>query len=284
MRCTTRDPDPQASEIMNTSATTEEKQTKEKLLDLSVPQVVGGALAAVTAAILGSNLGVAGTISGAAAASIITSVSSSLYQRGIERGGQKVRTAIPIGTKPLSQPGGGPTSPVGTRVPPTRPQQRMTHPEPEVTQLMPVAGGPEGSVPPSRKHGRIRWLAVVLGTAAVFAIAMVVVTGFEAVAGQSLGGSERGTSVGQLLGGPPVQVPPDTPQETTEAPTTTAPDTQPTGVPEYGSDSEGTDSPGNDRFGNEDSEPTGNREEGQQDQPEPTGRPRNGPLPGGLIG
>ncbi len=266
---------------MPTSATTEEKQqtkeTKEKLLDLSVPQVVGGALAAVTAAILGSNLGVAGTVSGAAAASVITSVSSSLYQRGIERGREKVRTVIPTLTSPLSQPGGGaPTRPFGAPGPPTGPQQRTAHPDPEPAQPPPVDDAPDGAVPPSRKHGRIRWLAVVLGAAAVFAIAMVVVTGFEAAAGQPLGASERGTtSVGQLLGGP-VQAQPDIPKDSTEAPTTTVEVTESTGVPEESTEPNGTDR------GEQGTEPTGNRDDGQQ--PEPTGRAGNGPLPGGLIG
>ena len=270
---------------MPTSATTKEQQTtKEKLLDLSVPQVAGGALAAVTAAILGSNLGVAGTVSGAAAASVITSVSSSLYQRWLERGREKVRTAIPTRSRPLSRPGGGaPTGPFGAPAPPTGPQQRTVEPDPGVTRTIPIAGAPDGPVPPSRKHGRVRWLAVTLGAAAVFAIAMVVVTGFEAAAGQPLGGSsERGTSVGQLLDGPLVQVQPDAPQDT-DAPTTIVPETEPTGVPEYGSGSERTDGPGTDGFGNRDTEPTGSNDGDQQDQPEPTGR-RDGPLPGGLIG
>ncbi len=276
---------------MSTSAATEEQQTKEKLLDLSIPQIAAAALAAVTAAILGSNLGVAGTLGGAAAASAVYSVSSSLYQRGLERGRQKVRAAIPTLTKPLplSRTGSrAPTSPVGTTVPPADPQQPTEHPDPDVTQTMLVAGAPEGPVPPSRKHGRIRWLAVGLGAAVVFGIAMVVVTGFEAAAGQPLGGgSERGTSVGQLLDGPLVQVPPDTPQDT-DAPPTIVPETEPTGVPEYGSGSERTDVPGADGSGNRDSgnrdtEATGSSDGDQQDQPEPTGR-RDGPLPGGLIG
>ena len=140
---------------------------------------------------------------------------------------------------------------------------------------MPVVGAPDGPVPPSRKHGRVRWLAVTLGAAAVFAIAMVVVTGFEAAAGQPLGGgSERGTSVGQLLDGPPVQVQPDTPQDT-EAPTTTDPETEPTGVPDDSTDSDGTD-----RSRNGDSEPTDDRDD-QQDRPEPTPGRLGELLPGG---
>ena len=43
-----------------------DKQSKAKGLDLSATQIVGGALAAMTAAALGSRLSVAGTIVGAA--------------------------------------------------------------------------------------------------------------------------------------------------------------------------------------------------------------------------
>ena len=56
-----------------------DKQSKAKELDLSATQVVGGALAAMTAAALGSQLSVAGTVVGAALASIIAAVAGSLY-------------------------------------------------------------------------------------------------------------------------------------------------------------------------------------------------------------
>ena len=70
-----------------------EKKPK-KALDLSVPQIVGGALAAMTAAALGSQLSVAGTVVGAALASIIAAVAGSLYTASIRRTSDKVKTVF----------------------------------------------------------------------------------------------------------------------------------------------------------------------------------------------
>ena len=63
---------------------------------LSIPQIVSGALAAATAAILGSFLGVAGTIGGAAVASIISTVGASLYQRSLERTRDAVKDRLVV--------------------------------------------------------------------------------------------------------------------------------------------------------------------------------------------
>ncbi len=46
-------------------------------------QVAAGALAAITAAVLGSTLGIAGTVLGAGIASVVTTVGASLYLRSI---------------------------------------------------------------------------------------------------------------------------------------------------------------------------------------------------------
>src|SRR5215216_5979003 len=70
------------------------KQSKAKGLDLSATQIVGGALAAMTAAALGSQLSVAGTIVGAALASIIAAVAGSLYTASLRRTHDKVKTVF----------------------------------------------------------------------------------------------------------------------------------------------------------------------------------------------
>lgn len=110
-------------------------------------QVAASALAAVTAAVLGSTMGVAGTVIGAGLASIVTTVGGVLYLRSIERtkeGVRQVRTKAvtraghttvtvtdhtPPATSPAGRPGwprppapahapGHPTH--GPRRPPTR--------------------------------------------------------------------------------------------------------------------------------------------------------------------
>lgn len=50
---------------------------------LSVPQLVGGAAAAVTSAVVGSRLGTSGTILGAALGSVVVGVASTVYTTGL---------------------------------------------------------------------------------------------------------------------------------------------------------------------------------------------------------
>lgn len=58
---------------------------RAKLLDLSLTQLVGGSMAAATAAALGSRLGVVGTIAGAAVLSIVSAIAASLYTNSMAR-------------------------------------------------------------------------------------------------------------------------------------------------------------------------------------------------------
>ncbi|NIH78243.1 hypothetical protein [Amycolatopsis viridis] len=61
------------------------EESGEKKSGLSPAQVVASALAAVTAAFLGSTLGVAGTVIGAGIASVVTTVGSEIYLRSLRR-------------------------------------------------------------------------------------------------------------------------------------------------------------------------------------------------------
>jgi hypothetical protein len=60
-------------------------------LDLSLTQVVAGALAAVSAAWAASTLGVAGTVIGAAVVSVTITVLSAVYQHGARRTAERLR-------------------------------------------------------------------------------------------------------------------------------------------------------------------------------------------------
>lgn len=75
---------------------TEEKksdETKPPKLEVSPAQVAGGALASVTAAFLGSQLGVAGTFLGAGLTSVVITVGGAFYQRSLEATKQKADAA-----------------------------------------------------------------------------------------------------------------------------------------------------------------------------------------------
>lgn len=89
------------------------KETKQTGTQLKTTQVAAGALAAVTAAVLGSKLGIAGTVSGAGLASVITTVGNVVYQRSLERTKKSVdrvrslaaaRLTVPNPTAPNSDP------------------------------------------------------------------------------------------------------------------------------------------------------------------------------------
>jgi hypothetical protein len=64
---------------------------KQRKLELSVPQVVGSALAALSAAVAASYLGVAGTVIGAAMMSLASTIAADVYTHYLKRTGDKVK-------------------------------------------------------------------------------------------------------------------------------------------------------------------------------------------------
>jgi uncharacterized protein YqgV (UPF0045/DUF77 family) len=132
---------------------------------VSVSQVVAGALAAVTAAAVGSTLGVAGTFIGAAVASVIATVGSAFYSAWLRRGREVVLRTAKVGTQ---------------RLPVAVPVQRL---RPRLADLP--------------------WKSMAAVTAASLLLGVAVLTAVEVVAGQRVGGDGGGgrTSVGELVGG-----------------------------------------------------------------------------------
>ncbi|GAA4931071.1 hypothetical protein EV188_102482 [Actinomycetospora succinea] len=145
-------------------------------IGLTFPQIIASALAAATAAILGSFMGVLGTIGGAAVASIISTVGSALYQKSLEvtrdrvkerlvvAGPNNTRIATAVGKvaggaagaagarsaqAPVQQPAppgrppvGPPTPGPGVPVPPGQRQVRPGMPPADPTRRVPGAAGP----------------------------------------------------------------------------------------------------------------------------------------------
>ncbi|QYC43660.1 hypothetical protein Nocox_30380 [Nonomuraea coxensis DSM 45129] len=64
---------------------------EQRNFELSVPQILGSALAAVTAAVAASFLGVAGTVIGAAVMSVASTVGTAVYTHYLKRTGERVR-------------------------------------------------------------------------------------------------------------------------------------------------------------------------------------------------
>ena len=129
---------------------------------IDIPKTIAGVLAAVSAAVIGSFLGVAGTLVGAAVASLISSVGTELYHRWIHHGRTKLQSSFT-------------TAPAAVGTPP------VAAAEDEAPS--------EAPHPPSR---RIRWARVAMVAGALFVLAMGTLTLAEAVSGGSVEGATRG--------------------------------------------------------------------------------------------
>jgi hypothetical protein len=164
-----------------------DKQSKAKALDLSVTQIVGGALAAMTAAALGAQLSVVGTMVGAALASIIAAVAGSLYTASLRRTRDKVKTVFWTG-----QPNEVDEPTVIDIVADSEGHitgQRSHLVEPE----------PSGEPSPPRRP-KLNWKRIAVAALAAFGIAAVALTTFELVTGHALSGGE-GTTIQQVREG-----------------------------------------------------------------------------------
>jgi hypothetical protein len=160
--------------------------SKKRNFEFSVTQIVGGALAAMTAAALGSQLSAAGTIVGEALASVIAAVAGSLYKASLRRTRDKVKTVFWTGEPNEVQ-------------------------EPTVMEIIPDS---EGHIAGQRSHlvapepdpnqkpqgPKLNWKRVLVVALVTFGIAAVALTTFEVVTGQALSGG-NGTTFQQVSEG-----------------------------------------------------------------------------------
>ncbi|MEP7021561.1 MAG: hypothetical protein ABI808_12975 [Pseudonocardiales bacterium] len=130
-------------------------------LQLSATQLIASALAAVTATIAASYLGVSGTVIGAAIASVVTVTGNAVYGHSLHRTSERVRTVVPTTARWL---------------PPVHPD----------LDPPPVPAEPLPRAPLTRK--------LALAAVAVFATVLALVTSVELIAGHPLSDLLRGTS------------------------------------------------------------------------------------------
>src|SRR3954447_7245824 len=128
-----------------------------KRTQLSPVQVTAGALAAVSSAVAASFFGVAGTLIGAALASVISTVTAALYSSSLKKTNEGLRR---VRGQLIRRNG----SVVGAATPATR--------------VLPAHLDPRRPPAPRR---RLRWVRVAAYAAAVFGIAIGIVTGIEVV-------------------------------------------------------------------------------------------------------
>ncbi|GAA1503176.1 hypothetical protein GCM10009677_38760 [Sphaerisporangium rubeum] len=200
----------------------------EDRLEIRATQVVGGALAAGTAAVAASFLGVTGTVIGAALASVGTTVGNAVYTHYIERGHRRLREHGLIA-------GAGDDEPVTTRdeeglaraahatlrehAPADRPRT--------LDEAVPLdshtAEVPRLTRTPSRRR---TWTAMAVATVAIFSLSMGGILAFELLSGKPLsatvhGRDGTGTTFGGTVSDPasPVPSPGTTTGESTEGST-----------------------------------------------------------------
>ncbi len=132
---------------------------------LSVVQIAGGALAALTAAIAASTLGVAGTVIGAAVMSVATTVGTDIYTHYLRRTSAKVKQH----------------STSGRRQRPTRFEAAEQ-----------TAGAP--ATVPHAPRGRLGWLSLGAAAALVFSISFGGVLIYQVLAGHTVADQVNGTT------------------------------------------------------------------------------------------
>jgi hypothetical protein len=186
------------------------EQAPGKILSgINIPKTIAGALAAVCAAVIGSFLGVAGTLIGAAVASVIGSVGTEIYERSLHRGAKKLQTIAPTFIKVPAA--------LGTPA---------------------VAAATEEDSPSHTVYqgakGRIRWGRVAMVAGALFVLAMGSLTIAELFTGKSVASTvgnptkARSTLSGLFNPGTgdPTPTPVPTPAPTGKTPATRAPATE----------------------------------------------------------
>lgn len=146
-------------------------------------QVVAGALAAVTAALIGSTMGVAGTVVGAGLASVISTVGGALYLRSIQRTREGVRS---VRAKVVGRSG-------DATVLVSRDQ-----PEPGEVVEADTEGDADHPDRPPADTPRPRWPVLVVTTVVAFVLGMGLITGIEWVKGVPLSGG-TGTTFGSVV-------------------------------------------------------------------------------------
>ncbi|MGW3045222.1 hypothetical protein ACWC9T_35440 [Kitasatospora sp. NPDC001159] len=215
---------------------------ERKRIDLSVAQVVASALAAVVGALLASELGVYGTIMGAAVVSVGATTGGAVFQHVFKRTGEQLREAVDRGP---NQAANSLRQVPAEAEPPAGPQVITSEwNEPQVV----------------RARRRWTWKTCAAVSGLVFVLAMTPIVAFELATGQPVsatvkGESGNGTSFGGAVA-PKESTPQDAPSQQpssggggrgsqdspsggASAPATTRPSREPSATPSGGSGEHG---------------------------------------------
>ncbi len=164
----------------------ERPHRRPKGVGASVIKIVGGALAAMTAAAIGSGLGVAGTVGGAALVSACVAILDSAYTSSLQRTHQGVRKLVRTA---------GPALPKG------RPGRAVSgHPEPAGTAAAAAGPGPQRGIRTWSKRKRVL-TATLAAAGVVFVVSLGGIVTVELISGKSFSGKTGTTTVSQAVRG-----------------------------------------------------------------------------------
>ena len=171
-------------------------------------RAVAGALAAVASAVLLSTLGAAGTILGAAIGSFVVTVGSAMFAQGLSKSQRKLATkqtpatnTVGIGRAAwLRAARADDTAAHDSHL--DHADERLAEAHEELDEVI-LATTP---VSWRERLSRLPWKHIGLTTLALFVVALVAITVFELIAGESVssitGGSDSGTTtIGHVGGG-----------------------------------------------------------------------------------
>ncbi|GAA2818066.1 hypothetical protein GCM10010441_48130 [Kitasatospora paracochleata] len=151
-----------------------EQEVRRRRIDLSVAQVAASALAAVVGAVLASELGVYGTVLGAAVVSIGATTGGAVFQHMFRRTGEQLRSAVVRGSAP----------------------ERPEPPRAAPAGLSGLSGlSSEWNTPRVlRARRRWTWRSYAIASALVFVLAMAPIVVVELAAGRPLNAITTGQS------------------------------------------------------------------------------------------
>ncbi|MFH9349858.1 hypothetical protein [Kitasatospora sp. NPDC017646] len=153
---------------------------ERKRIDLSVAQVVASALAAVVGAVLASELGVYGTIMGAAVVSVGATTGGAVFQHVFRRTGQQLREVVDRGPNQTVK---------ALRQVPVEPE--CAAPEPAGPPVITAEWNEPQVVRVRRRWG---WKTYAAMSGLVFVLAMTPIVAFELATGQPVSATVKGES------------------------------------------------------------------------------------------
>lgn len=159
-------------------------EPEERKHAINGAQVVGSALAAVTSAVLLSTLGVAGTLIGAAASSVVFTVGGTLYTRTVDSSRARMRQATGAARQRLQLDRERQNSlRSGSSTERARLREETIKAEGELQEVEDEA---EQGVPWRKTMRELPWKRIGLTSVVVFVVVMVLISAFEVSAGRSV--------------------------------------------------------------------------------------------------